>query len=301
MTAPVKILMSCPVCGCADFTVTYEPWVDEPDPAKLYGTATGIHGTQRMVTCRECGLLYENPRYPAEAIVQGYMASDDAGHDSQYKMRVHSFSKALNKLAPRLPPKGAKVLDIGAAGGAFLDAATQFGYDAWGLEPSWFRVSRGKERGLHIEQGVIDNHSFAPESFDMVTLWDVIEHMPDPLDSLRRVHALLKPGGTLLLNFPDIDTWQARLAGKHFWWIISAHLAQYSPSTIKEICKHSGFETFHFQPYWQWLELGYLERMANTYYKIPLAGLVEKLTPGKLKNVSLPFYASQTTGLAKRS
>ena len=219
MTFPAKILIPCPVCASTQFAVTYEPWIDEPDPAKLYGLATGIHGTQRMVTCRQCGLVYENPRYPAEVIVQGYMAADDPGHDSQHETRVNSFFRALKKLAPRLPPPGAKILDIGTAGGAFLDAAQRFGYDAWGLEPSHFRVSRGKARGLQIEQGVIENHNFVPGSFDMVTLWDVIEHMADPVDALNRVHALLKPGGMLLLNFPDIDTWQARLAGKHFWWI----------------------------------------------------------------------------------
>src|SRR5690242_10386450 len=87
-TFPPKILIPCPVCASRDFDITYEPWVAELDPAKLYGTATGIHGTQRLVTCKQCGLLYENPRYPADIIVQGYMASDDPGHDSQYAMRV---------------------------------------------------------------------------------------------------------------------------------------------------------------------------------------------------------------------
>ena len=130
----------------SDFKVTYEPWVTESDPAKLYGTATGIHGTQRLVTCLECGLLYENPRYPAEVIVQGYMASDDPGHDSQYKMRVESFSGALRKLGANIPPGGSRVLDIGAAGGAFLDAAMQHGYDAWGLEPSSLSGLKGGER-----------------------------------------------------------------------------------------------------------------------------------------------------------
>jgi 2-polyprenyl-3-methyl-5-hydroxy-6-metoxy-1,4-benzoquinol methylase len=169
--------------------------VVESDPAKLYGLPTGVRDAQRMVACRQCGLLYENPRYPADVIVQGYMASEDTGHDSQYDMRVQSFLNALRKLAKRLPPAGAKVLDIGTASGAFLDAATKYGYDAWGLEPSMLRVDMGKRRGLQIEQGVIENHSFAPASFDMATLWDVIEHIPDPAAALRHVHALLKPGG----------------------------------------------------------------------------------------------------------
>ena len=299
MGLPAKTPIACPVCGSDDFTVVYEPWVAERDPAKLYGVAASIQGTQRMVNCSQCSLMYENPRYPAEVILQGYAASEDGGHDSQHDMRVGSFYRGLKRLAPQLPAQGARVLDIGSAGGAFLEAAGRFGYDAWGMEPSGFRVSKGKERGLQIEQGVIESHSFAPATFDMVTLWDVIEHLPDPLDALRRISKLLKPGGILLLNFPDIDTWQARLTGKHFWWIVAAHLTQFSPATITEICKRAGFRTFHFQRYWQSMEFGYLERLATTYYKIPLMGLAEKWTPQRMKKVGIPFYASQTTALAR--
>ena len=78
------------------------------------------------------------------------------------------------------------------------------------------------------------------------------------------------------------------------------HLTQFSPSTITRICQRTGFETFHFQPFWQALEFGYLERMATTYYHIPLAGLAERLTPRAIKKMSIPFYASQTTGLARK-
>lgn len=301
MAVPAKTPIPCPVCGSNDFRVVHEPWNGEADPAKLYGVSASIQGTQRMVDCRQCGLMYENPRYPADVILQGYAASDDgdSGHNSQYGMRVGSFTRALKRLRPHLPAPGARVLDIGSAGGAFLEAAGRFGYDAWGLEPSAFRARAGRERGLQIEQGTIESHGFAPKSFDMVTLWDVIEHLPDPLDALRRVKALLKPGGILLLNFLDIDTWQARLAGRRFWWIVAAHLTQFSPSTITEICRRAGFQAFHFRPYWQALEIGYLERLATTYYKNPLLRLAEKLTPGLLKKLAIPFYASQTTALAR--
>src|SRR5262249_5028972 len=215
------------------------------------GAASGIPGTQRLVTCHRCALLYENPRFPAEVIIQGYMASDDAGHDSQHAMRAESFFRALNKLAKHLPPPGSTVLDIGTPGGAFLDSATRFGYDAWGMEPSRYLVAKGKERGMKIEQGVIENHSFAKSSFDMVTLWDVLEHVPDPRQALIRIRELLKPGGILLINYPDIDTWQARLAGRRFWWILSVHLQHFSPATIREICRRTSLEAIHFQRYLQ--------------------------------------------------
>lgn len=290
----------CPVCGSESFDVIISPWVEEANPTKLYGAASGIHGTQQLVSCSACGMIYENPRYDAEAIIQGYMASQEAEHDSQYSMRVYSFYKTLKRHAKRIPPKGVKVLDIGTAGGAFLDAAKQFGYDAYGMEPSADLVERGKARGLKIEQGTIESHSFEPGSFDMVCLWDVIEHLPDPKSALSEIKKLLKPNGILLINFPDIGTWQAKLVGKRFWWILSVHLHHFTRATMKDICMRTGFTVFHFQQYWQTLEFGYLERMA-VHYKIPLAALITKLTPDFIQRVPISYYASQTTALARIS
>lgn len=136
-------------------------------------------------------MIFESPRYDASTIVMGYMASQEGDHDSQYSMRVYSFYNALRKQSKRLPAPGAKVLDIGTAGGAILDAAKQYGYDAYGMEPSEDLVARGKVRGLQIEQGTIESHSFAHGSFDMVCLWDVIEHLPDPKHALMEIRKLL--------------------------------------------------------------------------------------------------------------
>ena len=228
-------------------------------------------------------MIYESPRYSAKTIVQGYMASQEAGHDSQFHMRINSFLQTLKKHAKHLPLPGSKVLDIGTAGGAFLNAAEQFGYDAYGMEPSADLVARGKSRGLNIEQGTIENHSFEYGSFDMVCLWDVIEHLPDPKLALVEIRKLLKPKGTLLINFPDIGTWQAKFAGKRFWWILSVHLHHFTRATISDICLRTGFQAFHYQRYWQTLEFGYLEQMA-VHYKIPFAALIARLTPRFIQN-----------------
>ena len=293
-----KVKQLCPVCDSDRQTIKLEPWVSEDDPAKLYGAASGIPGTQYLVTCNDCGMIYESPRYDADTIVKGYMASQEADHDSQYSMRVNSFYKTLVKHAKRLPKLGAKVLDIGTAGGAFLDAAKKFGYDAHGMEPSADLVSRGKARGLQIEQGTIESHTFQAGTFDMVCLWDVIEHLPDPKTALIEIKKLLKPDGVLLINFPDIGTAQAKLAGKSFWWILSVHLHHFTRATIKDICFRTGFEVFHFERYWQILEFGYLENMA-VHYKIPLTALITRLTPKFIQRLPIPYYASQTTALAR--
>jgi len=291
---------NCSNCDSSWHDIFLEPITNESDPTLLYGAASGIRGTQQLVLCLDCGLIYESPRYPAEVIINGYMASEEAEHDSQYRMRVLSFYRALKKNAKYLPLQGAKVLDIGTAGGAFLDAAKEFGFDPYGMEPSMDLVERGKARGLKIEQGTIECHSFAEHTFDMVSLWDVIEHFPNPKSALIEIRNLLKPNGVLLINFPDIGTWQAKLAGKKFWWILSVHLHHFSKPTIRDICKRTGFETFHFQRYWQTLEFGYLERMA-VHYKIPFTSFISKLTPQCIQQIPIPYYASQTTAIARLS
>jgi len=293
-----KTAVPCPICGSGNRRTLYEPWLDVADPKRLYGAASGIQGTQWLVTCVDCDMIYESPRFSAETIIKGYTASEEGGHDSQYPMRVGSFLSALKKVSKYIPPPGACVLDIGTAGGAFLDAATQYGYDASGMEPSAYLVEKGKQRGLRIEQGVIESHSFQSQSFDMVCLWDVIEHLPDPKASLIEIRKLLKPGGILLVNFPDIGTWQARLAGRRFWWILSVHLHHFTRRSIANICDRTGFDVFHFRPYWQILTFGYLEQMA-AHYRMPLASLIARLTPKFIQNIPVPYHASQTTALAR--
>lgn len=293
-----KIAINCPVCNSSQYNIKYQPQVDIQDPVKLYGAASGIPGTQTIVVCRECGMIYENPRFSEEVILQGYMSANDAGHDSQYLMRVNSFYRSLNSLQAHLPPAGTKVLDVGTAGGGFLEAAKKFGYDAVGLEPSRFLVEQGKRRGLNIEQGTLDNHPFEPASFDMVCLWDVLEHVVNPKTNLLKIRGLLKPGGVLLINYPDIGTWQAKLAGRRFWWLLSVHLHHFSQESIRKICTRTGFEVFRFQRYWQTLEFGYLEDMA-IHYKIPLSKVLKQLTPKFIQKLPVPYYASQTTALAR--
>jgi SAM-dependent methyltransferase len=278
--------------------VRWEPWLQVDDPARLYGAASGIRGTQRLVQCTECGMIYESPRFPDAVILEGYAGATEDGHDSQYPLRVGSFYRALRRLRRRLPPPGARVLDIGTAGGAFLDAAKRYGYDAVGLEPSRHLVERGQARGLAVEQGTIATNPLPPASFDLVCLWDVLEHVTDPAGALRAIRPLLKPAGLLLINFPDIGTWQARLAGRRFWWILSVHLHHFARPTLARLCARTGFQVVHFRRYWQTLDFGYLEDIAAKL-GVPLARLCRRLTPGFLARLPVPYYASQTTALAR--
>jgi SAM-dependent methyltransferase len=289
----------CPLCGSGRSAVLIEPTEHIHDPRKLYGAASGIRGTQRIVRCSDCSMMYENPRLSEQAIVAGYASADDAGHDSQHHMRVKSFAWSLKRFSKRLPKPPATILDVGTAGGAFLEAARDFGYTPSGVEPSQYLTNAACARGFDVRAGTLADGLFEGSQFDVVSMWDVVEHLCDPRDAVTRVHDLLKPGGTFLLNFPDSGTWQAKLAGKRFWWLLSVHVSYFTKKTMRKLLEDAGFEVSLIARHWQVLELGYLFGIA-AHLGVPLAGTVGKLLPGFLASIPMPYYASQTTVIARK-
>tara|TARA_R110000782_G_scaffold57258_28_gene119837 strand:- start:3473 stop:4441 length:969 start_codon:yes stop_codon:yes gene_type:complete len=291
--------VGCPLCGSADSSAIIEPTQRIDDPKKLYGAASGIRGTQRIVRCNACSMMYESPRLSEEAIVSGYASADDAGHDSQHAMRVKSFAWSLKRFGKWLPKPPATILDVGTAGGAFLEAARDFGYTPSGIEPSEYLTNAARDRGFDVRAGTLSDGLFAGDTFDVVSMWDVIEHLCDPKDAVRGVHDRLKPGGVFLLNFPDSGTWQAKLAGKRFWWLLSVHVSYFTKRTMRRLLEESGFKVEKIARHWQVLELGYLFGIA-AHLGVPLAGTVKKLLPGFVARIPMPYYASQTTVIARK-
>lgn len=291
--------VACPLCGSAEAAAIIEPTQRIDDPKKLYGAASGIRGTQRIVRCRSCSMMYESPRLSEEAIVSGYASADDAGHDSQHAMRVKSFAWSLKRFGKRLPAPPATILDVGTAGGAFLEAARDFGYTPSGIEPSQYLTNAACDRGFDVRAGTLADGLFGDQRFDVISMWDVIEHLCDPRDAVKGVHARLKPGGVFLLNFPDSGTWQAKLAGKRFWWLLSVHVSYFTKKTMRKLLEESGFNVEKIARHWQVLELGYLFGIA-AHLGVPLAGTVKKLLPGFIARIPMPYYASQTTVIARK-
>ena len=294
----VRSLVNCAVCDSNKYAVFLEPSQIVDDPKLLYGADSGLRGVQKLVRCLDCDLIYENPRLSDQAILSGYQSAENIGHDTQHHMRVRSFFKSLQRHRQFFPSPNLRVLDIGTAGGGFLEAAQTMGFDAHGLEPSTNLAEQGRKRGLKIHCGTIEKNEFDAGSFDLVTLWDVIEHLPRPKDALVECRRLLKPGGLIMVNFPDIGTFQARLAGKNFWWLLSVHLHHFSKKNMASLVEQNGFNVIRFSRHWQTLEFGYLEKMA-AHLGVPFAALIEKFTPNVVKQMPFPYYASQTTLIAK--
>lgn len=292
-----KNIIKCPICDLIDYNIIYKPYKFVNDPKILYGSANGIMGTQTIVKCKNCSMIYENPRFDDKIILNSYTEHEELTHDSQFELRVKSFKNALIKLNKHLKNKKT-ILDVGTAGGAFLKAANELGYESTGLEPSKSLCEQAKLRNLNVINGTINNINFE-KKFDIITLWDVIEHLTDPKDVLIKVNSMLKDDGILIINYPDIGSVLAKIMGKRFWWIISVHLHHFNKKTIKLISEKANFRKIENLMYWQYLEFGYLIKMAD-HLGFPFANFIYKFIPSFLKKLPLPYYAAQTTFIAHK-
>jgi len=118
------------------------------------------------------------------------------------------------------------------------------GWQVEGTDFSPEAARRASERlgGKTIHVGQIEHLDLGSHQYDLVTLWDVLEHLYQPLDSLRRVHSLLKPGGVLIVNVPNLDSVESKLLGRHWGHLdIPRHLWHFTPSTLRRMLQAAGF------------------------------------------------------------
>jgi SAM-dependent methyltransferase len=180
-----------------------------------------------------------------------------------------------------------KLLDVGNHVGTFLTVAEQHGYEVAGVEPSrWAAdIARGRVNGP-IHCGAIEDAPLPEGGYDIVTMWDVIEHLPDPALDIRAIHGALKPGGIFALSTMDVESWFPRLAGRRWPWYMQMHLVYFSRRTLCEMLRREGFHIVDVSSHVRRVRLSYLASRLDAYAP-PVARLVGR--------------ALERTGLADRT
>ncbi|MDD5650614.1 MAG: class I SAM-dependent methyltransferase [Candidatus Nanoarchaeia archaeon] len=292
--------IKCNLCGNPEFKIIHKGLKDENvDLTKKYASSSNVIGNDQIVQCTHCGLKYVNPRLTDKEIVTGYSEGSDELFVSQAKGRELTFKKSL-KLIEKYSPKG-KILDVGTAGGSFLKVAKDNGWQVEGIEPNkWLCDWGNKNYGIKIKQGTIFNHKFKKDEFDVVTLWDVLEHVTDPKKTLEEVNKIMKKNGLLVVNYPDIGSSVSKLMGKRWIFLLSVHLFYFDKITIKKMLNTTGFDVIKIKKHYQRLALGYLVYRMQAYnkflYKIGKA-IVNIL---HLNNLLIPYWLGQTLVLARK-
>ena len=240
------------------------------------GSSAGRHvpiGDWNVSFCAECGLGRTDPRATPEALAKLYSQDYFAEHGweegpqgAEADKQVVGASKPL-KLLHKHAPRG-RLLEIGSGFGFFLEAARRDGYQAEGLEISeWAAEQSRKQFGLNVRTGAIDDFDPAGATYDVVALFHVLEHLPDPLGALRRIKGWLNPGGAILVEVPNCASDDAKGYGPDWkGWQPKYHLSHFTPETLNRTLKEAGFRG----PVMQYGRSAYVRRRLK---KVPVAGL----------------------------
>lgn len=293
----------CNLCGSNDYEVVYPPRYELAKPEEIEKTFRSSGDEvllDQLVQCRVCGLQYLNPRLRSDVVIEGYSTGTDEVFVSQAAGRERTFAKGL-KLIERLRPGRGRLLDVGTAGGSFMAVARDAGWEVEGCEPNrWMSEWANEHYGLKVVPGTIFDMKLPDSSFDVVTLWDVLEHTPDPKSVLQECNRVLKPGGLVVVNYPDISSSIAKIMGRRWVFLLSVHLYYFVPKTLTDMLSRVGFDVVDRRKHWQSLELGYVLFRMEAYIK-PIAKTIGKVVNALgLGHVQFPYWMGQVLVFAQK-
>jgi len=267
----------CNLCGGRDTRELYPARVDRSNghhsATEIYACTSNAYGLcGPIVQCQRCRLVFQSPVPPAAEIIQAYEEVVDERYEQERVGRVHTFGRDLAELQRYVSP--GRLLDVGCHIGLFVEIAQAAGWDAWGVEPSNWAAERARRRGLQVIDGALDDADLLRESFDAVTMWDVIEHLNDPLGALRHCRELLKPGGIVAVCTMDVEALFPRLTGRRWPWHMQMHLSYFSRRTNWAMLDAAGYDVLGTAPHKRVVRADYLASRLDGYFP-PAARLAE--------------------------
>ena len=226
-------LIPCEICGSNQFSPVCESHLVSP-----------------VVQCSICGLQFVNPIPGKEYLNQLYQQEGEENlyyknyiqerTDRKKSYNKHYFRR-LKLIEKYLDGKG-KLLDIGCGGGFFLNAAQEDGWDAHGIDivPDFVKFAR-EELGLkNVHCGSLEESQFEKNFFDVIVLWDLIEHLPHPMAFLKIINKILRPGGLIIIWTPNAKN-AVWLKENWFGYKPSQHLYFFTSATLNKILQSTGF------------------------------------------------------------
>lgn len=264
-----KLLDKCPICMGTDLNLIYPSnfqcnnWKDAV-PYFLTSRKKSVFG--HTVQCNNCSFIFTNPQFTEEEYSLIYQNVE--GKKALEKVSNIRYQKLRNYITKR--KSGGTILDIGSGDGTFLSNLPQ-SFQFTGIEP-----------GAHfqnntLENGIIHSGNFSQISddfketwtnhFDIITAWDLIEHIPDLNDFFSKVFLLLKNDGILFATLPNIESNIAKLCGSKWNLLLLEHLWYFSPSTLNQIAQKHGLKVIQHHSFSYPVDLRtFALRIFQTYF-----------------------------------
>ncbi len=284
----------CPLCASKDVET-----LSDDDDRKLSASDLGssrravAHG--KILRCRSCRFGFRSLRPVEEELFTLYRHLDPEVYEKELQGRIKTAKRHL-KIVHRYAP-GGRLLDVGCASGAFLNCAADAGWSVAGVEPAEILCHKAKQL-LHGRGDIfcvpLQQADLPASSFDVVTLWDVLEHVPDPLRFMQHCAKLLKPAGYLFANVPDLDSLQSRFLGERWPLLLAEHLNYFNRQSLALCGDLAQLRWVDFGRRPASFSLEYLlYRLAQ--HRVPGASFGHKILHGSfLSSICVPVFLGET-------
>lgn len=250
-----------------------------------------------LYKCKQCGLIfvYPIPESLTEIYAKDYFVG--ATHGSGYvdyerdkKAMSATFEVYLDKIEQQMSTRG-KLLDVGAATGIFLEASSRRNWQVSGVEISDYAAAKARQKNLNVHTGTLESVQFKEGPFDVITMWDVLEHFPNPEVTLKLAHGLLKSGGLIVLNTPNAGSFFAKLMGKYWHLIVPPeHLSYFNINNLTKLLNKIGFEVYQVTCLGKKFTIQYILKTLATWHKFFVwQWLASKVQNRSLGRIAIPL------------
>jgi len=235
----------CLLCASPRRATVLEAAIDVP------GKSAAGNKPISVVQCGDCGLCYTRPR-PTPGAMARFYTGDYSPHVFRRVGKPSALGSWWRWVTGRrdferdgpAPLGGRRLLDFGCGAGAFLQRMHASGWEVLGVDVSAEVIATIRdELGLPGVVGDLGHSELAPGSFDVLTMWQSLEHVHDPLETLRQAHALVRPGGRLIVSVPNLASLPFRWFGPAWFGLdLPRHLTHFSPKTLRRVVSAAGFK-----------------------------------------------------------
>jgi 2-polyprenyl-3-methyl-5-hydroxy-6-metoxy-1,4-benzoquinol methylase len=274
--------------------------IAEAPPCNLCGSTIRVPLKDRKLAhlkkCPACQLVSVRS-FPEREVLEDLYSeeyfrsanSELSGYDD-YERDRYCIQKTADRrldVIERNHVRRGRLLDVGCALGFFVEAAQRRGWDAEGIDISAHAVEYATGKlGVKARAGTLDSAGFEPDSFDVLTMWDVVEHFTDPLGQLKYCHSLIREEGLVAISTPDVGSAVAKVTGPRWmgYKLAQEHLYYFSRDTIGAMLDKAGFDVIETQQIGKDVALEFFARRLKMYAP-PLAmvagGVIDRLGLGR--------------------
>ncbi len=249
----MREIKRCDCCGKEEFEFLFSG----------YDRMHDVTGEFKLVRCRNCGLIFINPQPLWEVLKKHYPKGyyslkgevlkksfgrgiSDFVYNAYFGERQNFFLKLLffparAYIRGTKIVRGGKILDAGCGSGSFLLKMKSFGMDCFGVEPGDFDKDFAKDNGLNIFHGTVEEAKFPDNFFDVIAVYHVFEHVPEPSETLAEFRRILKPNGILIMDIPQSNCLGFKIFKENWLGLdVPRHLYTFSESVIKRYAEKTG-------------------------------------------------------------